>query len=319
MIGLLSTPESYTQILNAIFSKKIINSTTTALMEQNHTPDSSYNWAYGYTNWLECTGLNECSNFTGVHSSPGLFGFYPWIDRLHNYFAIIATENGPLGYAISLVLGQRLQPLIVKALGSCIFRTFGLRFSKSKSLIDIRISSETLSSSPYESPFTSLSSPSFTSPSPTTSNSSTPTSLFVPSSSSIPLTKASVSNLIVYCLLFVILLFQMWSIELFPCLLLRLKWGGERMFSEWEESKVIFQSKECFTVKSTSSLKGVKGKTSKGAKQFSNFRIFEFRYKSYPTTREHFYQWRRKLIHRAALIFQKWSFWTLEVISSQLL
>ena len=47
------------------------------------------NFHYGLSAWLECPPpAANC----GVLSSPGAFGFTPWVDREGGYYAIIAME-----------------------------------------------------------------------------------------------------------------------------------------------------------------------------------------------------------------------------------
>jgi D-alanyl-D-alanine-carboxypeptidase/D-alanyl-D-alanine-endopeptidase len=71
---------------------------------------------YGLTSWLECrTPEDGCS----VVSSPGKYGFTPWIDRHNGYYAILGMElEGSDGDVVSFSvdLQQRLKPLIVRAL-----------------------------------------------------------------------------------------------------------------------------------------------------------------------------------------------------------
>jgi hypothetical protein len=75
--------------------------------------DSSH---YGLTAWLECsTPAEGCEQL----SSPGAFGFTPWIDREAGYFAILGMEldrsdSGVVGFAVDLK--QELAPLIIQAL-----------------------------------------------------------------------------------------------------------------------------------------------------------------------------------------------------------
>jgi serine-type D-Ala-D-Ala carboxypeptidase/endopeptidase len=69
---------------------------------------------YGLTAWLECdTPAAGCSTI----SSPGAFGFTPWIDRAAGYYAIIGMEiddyRGERGAGTSLQ--RTLKPLIAQA------------------------------------------------------------------------------------------------------------------------------------------------------------------------------------------------------------
>jgi D-alanyl-D-alanine-carboxypeptidase/D-alanyl-D-alanine-endopeptidase len=67
---------------------------------------------YGLGAWLECsTPATGCAKV----SSPGAFGFTPWVDREHRYYAIVAMQEG--GFVkFSIELEQKVQPLVVAAL-----------------------------------------------------------------------------------------------------------------------------------------------------------------------------------------------------------
>jgi CubicO group peptidase (beta-lactamase class C family) len=74
------------------------------------------NYHYGLGAWLECPP--PASNCT-VLSSPGAFGFTPWVDRDGGYYAILAmdvTESQSGVVEFSVRLAQDLKPLIRKAL-----------------------------------------------------------------------------------------------------------------------------------------------------------------------------------------------------------
>lgn len=71
---------------------------------------------YGLSAWLECpTPVAGCATI----SSPGAFGWIPWLDRSTGYYAIIGTEISDPGggvSAFSVSLAQQLKPLIQTAL-----------------------------------------------------------------------------------------------------------------------------------------------------------------------------------------------------------
>jgi CubicO group peptidase (beta-lactamase class C family) len=77
-----------------------------------------YGFRYGLTAWLECaTPATGC----GSISSPGAFGWTPWIDRDGGYYAIIAMEvddarDGVVNFSVRLA--QDLKPAIRGALGT---------------------------------------------------------------------------------------------------------------------------------------------------------------------------------------------------------
>lgn len=79
------------------------------------TPSENPNVRYGLTAWLECaTPDTGCQ----VLSSPGLFGFTPWLDRETGYYAILGMEISELreDRGFGTRLQQKLKPLIVEAL-----------------------------------------------------------------------------------------------------------------------------------------------------------------------------------------------------------
>lgn len=74
------------------------------------------NFHYGLTAWLECAPpANNCQNI----SSPGAFGFTPWLDRDAGYYAILGMEvprSGAEVVQFAVQLQQDLEPLIRAAL-----------------------------------------------------------------------------------------------------------------------------------------------------------------------------------------------------------
>lgn len=130
--GLRASMDEYAKILRLVFDKgmwqgaPLINP---GLFEQQmiepypdavigHSPveGTGLDFHYGLTAWLECTpSPNPCPKI----SSSGAFGFTPWIDRTHDYYAILGMElltNGNGLVSFALQLEQDLQPLIVEAL-----------------------------------------------------------------------------------------------------------------------------------------------------------------------------------------------------------
>ncbi|MEL6908267.1 MAG: hypothetical protein AAFP22_22855, partial [Planctomycetota bacterium] len=69
-----------------------------------------FDYHYGFGTWLECPGpVATCD----VMSSPGAFGFTPWVDRARGYFGILAMESaGPGGAGFSVQLVQSMRPTI---------------------------------------------------------------------------------------------------------------------------------------------------------------------------------------------------------------
>jgi D-alanyl-D-alanine-carboxypeptidase/D-alanyl-D-alanine-endopeptidase len=70
---------------------------------------------YGLTAWLECaTPSSGCTTI----SSPGLFGFTPWLDRTAGYFAVLGMQIDDLqsDRGIGTQIQQALKPLIADAI-----------------------------------------------------------------------------------------------------------------------------------------------------------------------------------------------------------
>jgi len=84
--------------------------------------DNNVDWYYGLGVWRECNEpiwSASCEAQTRV-SSPGAFGWYPWLDLDNGYYAVLAMEE-PVTFVSSpasdsVELGLVLQPLIVEAL-----------------------------------------------------------------------------------------------------------------------------------------------------------------------------------------------------------
>lgn len=90
-----------------------------AVIGNSPAANAGHPYHYGLAAWLECdTPAQGCA----VLSSPGAFGFTPWLDRDAGYYAVIATElggaNGSTTGVVkeSLDLESQLQPVIRAAL-----------------------------------------------------------------------------------------------------------------------------------------------------------------------------------------------------------
>ncbi len=75
-------------------------------------------WHYGFGFWKECDDLSyttACDD-NPIISSPGAFGFTPWIDFERGYWGIVAIEEVLIGgrpaSQISVELQQNVQPII---------------------------------------------------------------------------------------------------------------------------------------------------------------------------------------------------------------
>lgn len=77
---------------------------------------NGFDFKYGLTAWLECT--TPATGCTSL-SSPGAFGFTPWIDRTAGYYAILGMETTDVQGEVvnwALTLEQQLKPMIAQAL-----------------------------------------------------------------------------------------------------------------------------------------------------------------------------------------------------------
>jgi CubicO group peptidase (beta-lactamase class C family) len=86
---------------------------TSHFMTNTHTTHSPFlrigkHYQYGYGNWVECLN-NNCTN--PRNSSPGRYGFYPWVDTRHNKFGVLAMESSLLDIKASLKSAQVLDQL----------------------------------------------------------------------------------------------------------------------------------------------------------------------------------------------------------------
>jgi len=63
-------------------------------------------WHYGLAHWIE----DDPTVGDGAFSSPGRFGFYPWVDATRTIYGVLAREapNGPFGYD-SAVCGRLIR------------------------------------------------------------------------------------------------------------------------------------------------------------------------------------------------------------------
>jgi CubicO group peptidase (beta-lactamase class C family) len=130
--GIRATMNEYARVLQVEFSRGTYDGNrliADALFTEQGTephPDAvigaspytaiSLDFHYGLAGWLECTPpAVDC----GVVSSPGAFGFTPWVDRPGGYYAIIGMEisesqSGVVNFSVALA--QQLKPLIKDAL-----------------------------------------------------------------------------------------------------------------------------------------------------------------------------------------------------------
>lgn len=130
--GMRASARDYARLLGLIYHKGRLGSVTLgtpALFDEQarepypgvvigSSPAQSQGWAfrYGLAAWLQCTTpATGCA----VLSSPGAFGFTPWINRDAGYYATIAMEEViGSGAAFGTALAVLLEPHIRTALAS---------------------------------------------------------------------------------------------------------------------------------------------------------------------------------------------------------
>lgn len=130
--GMISTASDMALILSDVLAGDIVSDTDGFLEDRTSNvffgfrPDAigsnGLDWHYGFGFWKECDLASyqpEC-DVTPTISSPGAFGFTPWIDFEHEYWGIVAFEETRSSTftpaEASVELEQALQPLIEDAL-----------------------------------------------------------------------------------------------------------------------------------------------------------------------------------------------------------
>lgn len=125
--GAQSTARDYAKLLRALLAGGFIQNidaftqsrtTNTPILYEPGSVTSAGDWKYALGSWVECDGSDFVADHCAdqkVNSSPGAYGFTPWIDRQHGYYAVISM-NIPLGDDDGVGLEQTVQPLIEAAL-----------------------------------------------------------------------------------------------------------------------------------------------------------------------------------------------------------
>lgn len=99
-------------------------SAVTIVSRPNTISANNLDWYYGLGVWRECDQPmwdSICASERRI-SSPGAFGWYPWLDLDNGYYAVLAMEepltltSSPSVVAVSL--GSELRPLILDALNA---------------------------------------------------------------------------------------------------------------------------------------------------------------------------------------------------------
>lgn len=111
------SPQNKKRILSAEAISAIENVHWKKDIEVGFSPAdlAEVNAKYGLGAWIECT----VGCLQPTISSVGLAGFYPWIDRENNYYAVISGYNADssiLAWKPTWKLAQRIKPFIEQAI-----------------------------------------------------------------------------------------------------------------------------------------------------------------------------------------------------------
>lgn len=72
-------------------------------------------WGYSYNHWVE----QRQAGHADAYSSPGLYGFYPWISGDQRFYGVVARESRrPRAYIESAQCGRAIRAAFLSALGS---------------------------------------------------------------------------------------------------------------------------------------------------------------------------------------------------------
>lgn len=127
--GLLSTAADYAKFLQALLAGTFITDMDgfiedrTANVSFEYRPEAAaannLDWHYAFGFWKECDAqpYEASCDEQPIISSPGAFGFTPWVDLARGYWGIIAFENlDGTASTISVQLEQQVQAEIEKLL-----------------------------------------------------------------------------------------------------------------------------------------------------------------------------------------------------------
>ena len=71
-------------------------------------------WTYSYNHWVESQYGNGSID---AYSSPGKWGFYPWISGDKKYYGIVSRhDTNPTAYAVSVLCGRQIRKAFLGAL-----------------------------------------------------------------------------------------------------------------------------------------------------------------------------------------------------------
>ena len=127
--GVNSTASDTIRLLQAMLNGTLISQIDTFARHRTagltvvDTPEASTaygQWLYAFGAWRECRDMPFSATCAAqpVLSSPGAFGWTPWIDFHRGYWGLVAAQSAFGGSVESVRLEQELQPLIIAALAA---------------------------------------------------------------------------------------------------------------------------------------------------------------------------------------------------------
>jgi hypothetical protein len=112
--GVETSPADYARFLRKILSHQLAIGdhlgeravcTLPSACEEAHDTPVPWAWHYSYGHWIE-----DDPDGDGAFSSPGAFGFYPWIDSSRTWYGIVARkEVSDNAYLESVACGQAIR------------------------------------------------------------------------------------------------------------------------------------------------------------------------------------------------------------------
>jgi len=113
--GMRATPDAYAQFLRKILSGELRMKDYLGSNPVCTLPGACPNaiespvpvaWHYSLNHWIE----DDPENGDGAFSSPGAFGFYPWISADKQWYGILARESHkPMAYKESVYCGAKMR------------------------------------------------------------------------------------------------------------------------------------------------------------------------------------------------------------------
>jgi len=126
--GAQSNVDDYSEVQRALLAGELVSDMNMFARDRTdnatfgHRPaiieDQNMDWHYGLGFWRECEAMvwnDGCANNI-MMSSPGAYGWNPWLDIENNYYGLIAMDVSLLVDNGSVELKLALQPLIEAAL-----------------------------------------------------------------------------------------------------------------------------------------------------------------------------------------------------------